>query len=178
MPDAFDLLRLLADESRLRVFAALLLGSSSVGEIAAATDLGQSDVLRLLTRLEAGGLVARDRGGWIARPEVLRETVAAASEREYVDHGTVDPDEAAVLRRFMPTGRLLSIPVQHSKRRVVLDQICRVFEPGVRYREAEVNAILRSFHDDHAALRRYLVDEGFLSREAGEYWRSGGTVLT
>ena len=26
------------------------------------------------------------------------------------------------------------------------------------------------------ALRRYLVDEGFLSREAGEYWRSGGST--
>jgi hypothetical protein len=25
-------------------------------------------------------------------------------------------------------------------------------------------------------LRRYLVDDGFLSREAGIYWRSGGTV--
>ena len=27
------------------------------------------------------------------------------------------------------------------------------------------------------ATRRYLVDEGFLDREAGEYWRAGGTVL-
>jgi hypothetical protein len=26
-------------------------------------------------------------------------------------------------------------------------------------------------------LRRYLVDEGLLSREAGVYWRSGGTVV-
>jgi hypothetical protein len=37
--------------------------------------------------------------------------------------------------------------------------------------------LLRSFHDDVAALRRYLVDSGFLSREDGVYWRSGGTVL-
>jgi hypothetical protein len=35
--------------------------------------------------------------------------------------------------------------------------------------------VLRQFHDDVAALRRYLVDEEFLDREAGEYWRSGGT---
>ncbi len=33
-----------------------------------------------------------------------------------------------------------------------------------------------ALHPDHAALRRYLVDEGFLSRASGEYWRSGGTV--
>jgi hypothetical protein len=35
---------------------------------------------------------------------------------------------------------------------------------------------LRIDDDDHAALRRYLVDEGLLGRGAGEYWRTGGTV--
>jgi hypothetical protein len=54
--------------------------------------------------------------------------------------------------------------------------VCQVFEPGVRYAEQDANALLRAFHPDHAALRRYLVDEGFLSREGGTYWRSGGTV--
>ena len=60
---------------------------------------------------------------------------------------------------------------------VVLDHVARVFEVGVRYPEREVVVLLRAFHPDHAALRRYLVDEQFLSREAGVYWRSGGTVL-
>jgi hypothetical protein len=35
--------------------------------------------------------------------------------------------------------------------------------------------MLRKWHDDTAALRRYLVDEGLLDREAGEYWRAGGS---
>ena len=35
---------------------------------------------------------------------------------------------------------------------------------------------LKVLCDDHGVLRRYLVDEGFLSRQAGVYWRSGGTV--
>ena len=51
-----------------------------------------------------------------------------------------------------------------------------VFEIGVRYPERDVNAMLRAFHDDVATLRRYLVDEHFLSRDAGVYWRSGGSV--
>ncbi len=29
---------------------------------------------------------------------------------------------------------------------------------------------------DHATLRRYLIDQGLLSRAAGEYWRSGGRL--
>jgi hypothetical protein len=36
--------------------------------------------------------------------------------------------------------------------------------------------MLGAFHDDYAALRRYLVDEEFLSREGGSYWRTGGSV--
>ena len=61
-------------------------------------------------------------------------------------------------------------------RLVVLDHICRVFDIGVRYPEKEVNALLRAFHDDYAALRRHLVEEGFLARENNIYWRTGGSV--
>ncbi|MGH2752688.1 MAG: DUF2087 domain-containing protein [Actinomycetota bacterium] len=69
----------------------------------------------------------------------------------------------------------MSIPVQHSKRAIVLDHLAQDFEPGKRYPEKEVNSILGRYHDDVAALRRYLVDEGFMEREAGVYWRAGGS---
>jgi Uncharacterized protein conserved in bacteria (DUF2087) len=36
--------------------------------------------------------------------------------------------------------------------------------------------LLAVIYDDYASLRRYLVDEEFLSRSGGEYWRTGGTV--
>ena len=60
----------------------------------------------------------------------------------------------------------------------MLERLALEFEPGIRYPEREVNAALRRFHDDVAALRRYLVDEGYLSREGGRYWRTGGRVET
>jgi len=44
----------------------------------------------------------------------------------------------------------------------------------VRYPEREVDAMLRAWHPDHAALRRHLVDEDLLARDAGMYWRIGG----
>lgn len=44
------------------------------------------------------------------------------------------------------------------------------------YPEAEVTALLQRFHPDHAALRRYLVENEFLERRDGLYWRAGGTV--
>lgn len=86
-------------------------------------------------------------------------------------------DADQTLARFLDEeGRLHSIPSQHAKRLVVLDHLAQRFELGVVYPEAEVNATLRTFHPDVAALRRYLVDEGFLTRREGHYWRSGGTV--
>lgn len=84
--------------------------------------------------------------------------------------------EEKVLRSFLVEGRLRAIPSKRDKQLVVLDYVVQVFEPGVRYPEKEVNVALRAFHDDHAALRRYLVDEGMLSRENNLYWRSGGSV--
>jgi hypothetical protein len=90
--------------------------------------------------------------------------------------GAANEDEEAVLRAFFREGRLTEIPMKSSKRRMVLERIALEFEPGVRYDEREVNVIVGAFLNDHAALRRYLVDEGFLDREAGVYWRAGGRV--
>ena len=81
-----------------------------------------------------------------------------------------------VLRNFLGAdGRLHTIPAKHSKLLVVLDHLAQSFEPGLRYPEARVNEILGSFHPDFAALRRYLVENGFLDRADNVYWRSGGT---
>jgi hypothetical protein len=84
--------------------------------------------------------------------------------------------DPGVLGRFVRDGRVVTMPARREKRLVVLDHVAQRFEPGRRYPEHEVNAVLAEVHDDYAALRRYLVDEGFLSRERGIYWRSGGTV--
>jgi hypothetical protein len=81
------------------------------------------------------------------------------------------------LRVFVSHGRIETLPARHARRRQLLDVIAQAFEPGVRYSESHVSAFLGTLHSDYAALRRYLVDEDFLSRSGGQYWRSGGTVL-
>lgn len=84
--------------------------------------------------------------------------------------------EDAVFTAFMKDGRITAMPAKRSKRLVLLDYVAGLFDVGVRYTELEVNSRLRPVFDDYVALRRYLVDEGFLARADGEYWRSGGTV--
>jgi hypothetical protein len=80
------------------------------------------------------------------------------------------------LRVFLGAGRIETLPAKQSRRRLLLDQIAQAFEPGVRYSERRVSLFLGTLHPDYAALRRYLVDEDFLTRSGGQYWRSGGTV--
>lgn len=82
-----------------------------------------------------------------------------------------------MLERFVQGGRIVVMPTRRSKRLLVLDHVAQSFELGKTYPEGEVDAVLRGFHHDHAALRRYLVDEGFLTREENVYWRTGGTVV-
>ncbi len=77
---------------------------------------------------------------------------------------------------FVKDGRIATMPAKRIKRLIVLDYAAGHFDIGVRYPEVAVNGILRSLFDDYVALRRYLIDEGFLDRSGGEYWRIGGTV--
>lgn len=87
---------------------------------------------------------------------------------------TADTDR--ILHHFLTDdGRLHTIPSKHAKLLLVLDHLAQSFEPGETYPERDVNAVLERVHPDYAALRRYLVENQFLTREGGVYWRSGGT---
>jgi hypothetical protein len=91
--------------------------------------------------------------------------------------GMSTTSDTETLGRFLsPDGRLHTIPSKHAKRLVVLDHLAQSFELGRVYPEREVVEILTRFHEDHAALRRYLVENDFLTRRDGHYWRTGGTV--
>jgi hypothetical protein len=92
---------------------------------------------------------------------------------QVIDAAAGDPRLAV----FVSGGRIRSMPARLSRRRLLLDVIAQAFEPGVRYPERQVSLFLRALYPDYAALRRYLVDQDFLSRAEGQYWRSGGTVL-
>jgi hypothetical protein len=170
---AAEIVGLLAEPERLRVLSALVLGARTPAEVATATGLGPREVGRALQKLQAGGLVD---GTLTVRIEVIKEAAIAAAPPEGTDPDVVDE----VVGRFVRDGRLLSMPAQDTKRRQVLEHLVQSFEPGRRFPEREVDAVLRAWTDgggvDHVAVRRYLVDHGLLAREGGDYWRIGGWV--
>ncbi len=183
MLDAGTLAGLLADGDRRSVFAALVLGSSTLDDVMRATGLDAKSAGRSLARFVETGLVERgDDGAHLLLAQAFslaaRAAAPSADTSDDAANDAADPESAKVLRAFVRDGRLTSIPTARSKRLVVLDVLAQEFEPGQRYSEPMVNLMLGKWHADTAALRRYLVDEGFLDRESGVYWRVGGTVTT
>jgi hypothetical protein len=173
-----ELVGLLADDDRRRVFAALVLGASDADAVRTLAALDARAAGKALQRLTDAGLVLRSDDGTLhllAEAFAVATRAEAALEPRSTEHADETEDRARVLRAFVHDGRLVSIPAVHAKRVIVLDWLVQRFEPGRRYSEQMVNLILGQVHADTAALRRYLVDEGMLARDHGEYWRAGGT---
>jgi hypothetical protein len=168
---------LLAEPERLRVYAAVVLGADVPSSVADRTGLPARTVVAAIRRLQQGGLLTIVDGRLVAEVDAFKDSV-----REFApppaEAEPLDPDrqKAAVLRAFMAEGRLVQIPAVRGKRLVVLEHLAACFEPGVKYPEKAVDAILRAWHPDYASLRRYLIDEGMLAREDAIYWRTGGPV--
>ncbi|MGI9594782.1 MAG: DUF2087 domain-containing protein [Acidimicrobiales bacterium] len=171
MLDATALVKLMAEPDRRRIVAALILASGDLESIIERTDLSRREVVTGLDRLRAAGLIEQGRDGTYV---LLEETFKAAA-RSGADRPSTAPEADGPERSFVD-GKLVHLPRKRSKRLLVLDRLAQEFEPGQHYPEREVNKILRAFDDDVAALRRYLVDERFLDRADGVYWRSGGSV--
>lgn len=170
-----EFLRLVVDPVRLAVLGASAAEPVDPRAVAESLGVSQRAVLDALGKLRAAGLV--DNDGSLNR-QALRDVAAslpqAAPPAEAITAGTWNAEEAEVLARFFTGDRLASIPSHRAKRIVVLERLAQEFEPGVRYQEAEVNFALQMFYADYAALRRYLVDEGLMTRADGVYWRTGG----
>ena len=183
MPDPAppdEILRALADPERLAVAGALAMGPCRAADLAKQLNLPVRRVQRHLSRLTSVGVVRveTDRRTYTLLPQSLRQAARelGPSRDPGLALGAIDEEEEAVLRRYFVDGRLREIPAKHSKRLFVLTRLAMEFDVGVRYAEARVNETLRRFHPDYASLRRYLVDEGLLSRDRGLYWRTGGPV--
>lgn len=173
-----DFLRFVMDPDRLALLGAAVHGPVDVDALAAHLETDRKKLWKALVVLRDAGLVddrgQLDRAAFAVLGSQLPADEAAA---DAIVAGPWSADEAGILATFFKGARLTAIPSARSKRLVVLERLAQEFEPGVRYDERSVSFTLQLFHPDFAALRRYLVDEGFLTRADGVYWRSGGRFL-
>lgn len=185
-------LQALSEPSRLRILGLLAERSLSAPELAATLKLSPRTVGHHLARLGKAGLVEESPAGGVAcyalRPVRLREMgreleaigraaleEADGSAAEVLAPAAPDgrvrsAEERRILRGFLEDGRLTTIPAQERKKLVVLRYLAETaFADDRDYPEKEVNQRLALVHPDVAALRRFLVDNRFMSRAAGIY---------
>ncbi|MER5943390.1 DUF2087 domain-containing protein [Streptomyces sp. NPDC001928] len=178
-----QLVRLFAEENRVRAFAAVALGAGSADEVARAAGLSPKETALALLRLREQGVVsAADDGELGVAYDLFRHYARAAAERASDARGAGDPDSGdartdLVLRTFVQGGRLVRLPARWTRKKLVLRHIAeQTFEPGVEYPERTVNEKLRAWCEDsddidHVTLRRYLVDLHHFHRSEGIYRR-------
>ena len=177
---AVDFLKLVLEPDRLAVVGLVACGPTTIDELAQRTGQRPKAILTTLAPLVGAGVVEREGDVYRLRREGLRELAQDLPQPPPPDREVLKGlthAEQAVLAPFFQGKRLLQIPAQRAKRLVLLERLALEFEPGRRYDEREVNGVLALWYPDYASLRRYLVDERFLDRAGGEYWRSGGRVL-
>ena len=163
----------LADERRLRVLAAVVLGANRVADIAEKARLSEDVTARSLAQLVGTGIVFQGETGLEVDLDVFAEAARAASTpRKRPALADATPAQVAVLRNFVDgNGRITALPARAAKRRLVLEYVAGRLETDREYAEREINGQLLTVYDDVASLRRFLVDEGLLERDAGVYRR-------
>ncbi|KPI08522.1 Protein of unknown function DUF2087 [Actinobacteria bacterium OV450] len=78
---------------------------------------------------------------------------------------TATPHEAHQVADLFSGGRLIAVPRRTARREQLLAHLAEtLFAPDRAYTESEVNAALRTVHEDCSALRRYLITAGLLTR--------------
>lgn len=168
----------LADAERLKI--AGLLGVEALSPIQIAERLGMkpSEVEHHLEQLAVAGLAHKEGNAYRLDSQALEKLTRQVLAQSRLPAPEYEGDEFEVktLRAYLSRdGTLKTVPTQHKKLMVILSHLVKNFEPGVQYPENQVNQTLRRFHEDTAALRRYMVDNGLLKREKGIYWRVEGS---
>lgn len=171
----------LADENRLKLLGILANGERSVEELAALLKLKAPTVSHHLARLKELHLVGMRSNGnthyyWLDTEglrQVNKHLLTPERMASLVDDVEGDAWERKVLRDFFEGTRLKEIPASVKKRGVILKWFANQFEYGVKYKEAEVNEIIKRHHPDSAFWRRELIDPGanLMQRDNNIYWR-------
>jgi len=172
--EIMDFVKAMASAERLRVVGALVRGSTTQAQIAEQLHVPVRDVFQHLAFLAHVGVV-REEDGVYELDEKAVETLARGQFKSKQPQYEDQPDNVRkVLKAYLNAdGTLKQIPTDMKKLIVILNFIVDVFSFDATYTEKEVNTILRRFNPDTAALRRYLVDHGFMGRESdgSKYWR-------
>ena len=173
--EKLELLKLLADETRLEILNILLKEDSYVEKIACELSLTPATICYHLKKMESAGVVNCSRSQFYMIYSLNREIFdKPLLELIKKDEKIVDTEEKykkEVLSNFFKYGCLTQIPTQRKKREIVLAEILEQFEFDREYPEKEVNEIILRYHEDFCTIRREMIAFGMMTRDHEIYQR-------
>lgn len=178
--EAIALFKCLADKSRLQILKSLAEEDMYVERLAERLGLSAATVSFHLKKLAEVGAVTSYKTQYYTMYALRAETFSARIIdilREESEEADAQAQRDAAYRQktidaFFEYGKLKSIPAQRKKKRIILEEIVKVFEPGRIYPEREVNLIIADVHDDFCTIRRDMISEGLMARDQRGYWRT------
>ena len=174
MKEKFELLKLLADETRLEILNILLREDSYVEKIACELSLTPATICYHLKKMESAGIVNCSRSQFYIIYSLNRgifdKPLYELIKKDEEIINTEEKYKKEVISNFFKYGRLTRIPTQRKKREIVLQEIAKQLEANRTYDEKEINEIIHRFHEDHCLIRREMIACGILTREKETYW--------
>lgn len=173
MKEKLELLKLLADETRLEILNILLKEDSYVEKISCELSLTPATICYHLKKMESAGVVNCSRSQFYIIYSLNREIFdKPLYELIQKDDPIIDKEEKykkEVISHFFKYGKLVQLPTQRKKREIILREIALKFKKDREYEEKEVNEIIHIFHEDHCTIRREMIAFGILTREKETY---------
>jgi hypothetical protein len=178
----------LADPTRIRMLILLAGGELNGQALAEKLSLTPATITHHAAKLREASLIneRRDKNTiyFTLNDYFIRSGAAGAASliyRRMADNGEDTPtmDEKSeklkrsVLNNFFDRdGRLKSIPAQLKKKLIVLEHLAGRLEAGRSYEEKEINAFIKTVHEDYATIRREFIMHQYLFREKEIYERN------
>ena len=176
MKERLEILKLLADETRLNILNALIKEDSYVEKIACDLSLTPATICYHLKKMENSGIVKCSRSQFYIiyslNREILNKPLIELVKKDDTISDTEEKYKKEVISHFFRYGKLIQLPTQRKKREIVLAEIAKAFEPNRQYYENEVNEMIHRFHEDHCTIRREMIAFGIIQREHEIYWLS------
>ena len=177
--DAIRLFKCLSDKSRLQILKSLAMEDMYVERLAERMGITAPTVSFHLKKLADAGAVVSYKSQYYTmyalKKDIFKTSILEILQ-EKSDEAEVQSRRDAAYRQkvidaFFEYGKLKTIPAQQKKERIILEVISQAFEYDRIYSEREVNIMIADFHDDFCTIRRDMIGEHLLDRDAKGYWR-------
>lgn len=175
--DSINIMKALADSSRLRIVNSLMEKPQYVEELAQRLNLAVSTVSFHLKKLEGANLVFRRKEQYYVVFHLndrifyttLKEITSFQNDNKAIQDERIEQYKGKVLNTFFENGMLTKLPAQHKKRMIVLEEILKLFSKDKIYPEKEIDSVIENIFDDYCTIRRLFIDNKMMFRTKGKY---------